>query len=76
MSTLFFNDVNVQVLFTGFRTILLVNNIYLFPIFGLNLPASAFSCDIILTILLHIVIFWIFVLHASHNSNSLKMSLC
>ena len=46
----------VQVLFAGFRTILLVNNLYLLPIFGVNLPASAFSCDIVLTILLHIVI--------------------
>ena len=76
LSTPLFNGVDVQVLYAGFRTILLVNNLYSLPIFGVNLPASALSCDIILTILLHIVIFGIFVLHASHNSNSLKMSLC
>ena len=74
MSTPFFNGVEVQVLFAGFRTILLGNNLYSLPIFGVNLPASAISCDIILTILLHILIFWIFVLHASHNSNLLKCS--
>ena len=73
MPTPFFYGVDVQVLLAGFRNILLVNNLYSLPIFGVNLPASAFSCDIILTILLHIVVGGIFVLHVSHNSNSLKM---
>ena len=63
----------MQVLFAGFCTILLVNNLYLLSIFGVNLPASAFSCDIILTVLLESVIF---VLQTSHNSNLLKMSFC
>ena len=64
-----FNGVDLQVLFAEFCTTLLVSNLYSLPIFGVNLPASAFSCDIILTILLQIVIFGIFVLHAIHNSN-------
>ena len=74
MFTPFFIGVDVQVLFDRFRTILLAGNLYLLSIFGVNLLASAFSCDITLTILFHIVIFRTFVLHASHNFNLLKMA--
>ena len=42
LSTSFFNDVNEQVLFAGFCTILLVNNLYLLSIFNEILPAGDF----------------------------------
>ena len=53
--------VDVQVLFAGFPTILLVNNLHSHLIFGAKLPESTFSCDKILTILLQTFIFGTFV---------------